>query len=68
MLRAAALQLPYAAPLYGTPPLTLAPRGDGGDQAGVGSRQLSGGDGSVHELEARLGGTLGIEVSGCLSV
>lgn len=83
VLRAAALKLPYAADLYGTPPLTLSqaderqagttdsPAGDaqahnaapGSSSSGSSlSMQISGGNAHVQELEARLGGTLGIEV------
>ncbi len=118
VLRATALHLPYAAPLYGTPPLTVtlsqtkdttassssniwpaspvdSPSDTAADaavevacdstastaigksskqsataagSAGAGGAvgdgvQVAGGDSKIQELEARLGGTLGIEVS-----
>ena len=64
VLRAAALHLPYAQDLYG-PGLTLTPirPGAGAGTQGGGAMRVTGGDAQVQELEHRLAGTLGIEVS-----
>jgi hypothetical protein len=68
VLRAAALKLPEATDLYGSPPLSLTPAAatsssSGDDTSRGGIMQVAGGDATIQELEARLGGTLGIEVS-----
>jgi hypothetical protein len=73
VLRAAAVKLPEATDLYGTPPLSLTPAATTSSSSSNGTSkggimQVAGGDATIQELEARLGGTLGIEVGLGLSV
>lgn len=66
VLRAAALKLPTASDLYGSPALTLTTPTRSGSSNGSSSDskgEVAGGDAATLELEARLGGTMGIEVS-----